>query len=60
MTDAEQREHDHLAEYDVVTARLKTRALIDEADPVLQDLRTQLLVAKRLLVRLDDAVEGLT
>lgn len=51
--------HEHTAEIDVVTARVKTRALIEETEPVLHDLQQHLLVAKHLLVKLDEAVEEL-
>lgn len=44
------------AERAVMEARLKTIALIEEADPVLHDLQQQLDVARNLLLRL----EGLT
>lgn len=53
------RAHQHDAEFDVADARAKTRALIAEADPVLQDLQTSLLQAKRLLIRLEDVATEL-
>jgi hypothetical protein len=51
---------EQLREFDVVNARMKTRALLEESEPVLDDLNVKLEQARKLLDRLQDAAEGLT
>jgi hypothetical protein len=51
---------EQLREYDVAKARMKTRALLEESTPVLDDLNVKLEQARKLLDRLQDAAEGLT
>lgn len=43
-----------LHEYDVAIARMRTRSLIAETEPVLEDLRKQLTQARDLLDRLEE------
>lgn len=47
-----------LGEYDVVVARMKTRALIEETEPVLHDLEQQLALARDLLSRIEQEEGG--